>query len=231
NPDDAALRAWRARPRKFRTANDASNHAIAVHGGTGVFRRNKKIGLPRFLVGQKGVAGLMHAQLSSDKIGCVGQDVSIFPDTRDFAFLFQIAEGASHFVTSLGAITKRVRDFDFIHRPIFRFPNESLNLCVQISFSFACHGDATVRCSWLVFQRDLLGRQASSEDSGVPSALRREKIWGAHARRVRSPEEMASSLVIFSHDPSPSTDRMLVGKDADSPSPLDRIPARPKFDG
>jgi hypothetical protein len=38
-----------------------ATYLIAVHGGAGVFRCNKEIGLSRFLVGQKGVAGLMHA--------------------------------------------------------------------------------------------------------------------------------------------------------------------------
>ena len=103
-----------------------------MHGGAGVFRRDKKIGLSRFLVGQKGVTSLMHAQRSSDEIGCVGQDVSIFSNARDFALLFEIAQGAAHFVPSRCAVTQRISDFDFIQRPIFRLLNESQNLCAQI---------------------------------------------------------------------------------------------------
>jgi len=79
-------------PAKFRTANDTCHHPIAVHGGASVFRRDKEIGLSGFFVGQKSVAGLMHAQRSSDKIGRVGQDISILSNTRDFACLFEIAE-------------------------------------------------------------------------------------------------------------------------------------------
>jgi len=56
----------------------------------------------------------MHAQSSGDEIGCVGQDVPIFSNARDFAFLFQITEGAADFVPSRCAIPERVRDFDFI---------------------------------------------------------------------------------------------------------------------
>jgi len=33
----------------------------------------------------------MHAQRSGNEIGCVGQDVPIFSDARDFAFLFKSA--------------------------------------------------------------------------------------------------------------------------------------------
>ena len=39
----------------------AGDHMIAVHGSTGIFRRNEEIGLSRFLISQKSVTGLMHA--------------------------------------------------------------------------------------------------------------------------------------------------------------------------
>src|SRR5947208_15216237 len=57
--------------------------------------------------------------------------------------MFEIAEGAAHFVPSRRAVTKRIGDFDFIQRSIFRLLNESQNLCAQIlisCFPFACHG-------------------------------------------------------------------------------------------
>ena len=74
----------------------------------------------------------MHAQHSSDEIGRVRQDVSILSNSRDFACLFEIAEGATHFVSSRCAVTQRIRDFDFIQRPIFRLLKELQDLCAQI---------------------------------------------------------------------------------------------------
>ena len=173
NPNNATFRTRLACPRKFRAANDACHHAIAVQGGAGVFRRDKEIGLPRFLVRQKGVAGLVHAQRSGNEISCIGQDVSIFPNARDFALLFEIAQNAAHLVPSACVVTKRIGDFDFIQRPIFRFLNESQNLCAQIvirCFPFACHEEATLRCSLLVFQPDLCWRLGFQPAEGRASA-------------------------------------------------------------
>ena len=124
NPDDAAFRPRCACPRKFGAANNPCDYTIAMHGRAGVFSRDEKIGLARFFIGEKSVAGLMHTQRSGQEIRCIRLDVSIFPDSSDFAFLFKIAQCAAHLISLCRAVTERVCDFDFVERPIFRITNE-----------------------------------------------------------------------------------------------------------
>src|SRR5262249_10625145 len=144
----------------FRATNNPGDDTIAMHGRAGVLSRDEKIGLARFFIAEKGVASLMYAQRSGHEIGCIRLDVSVFPNSSDFALFFQVAERAAHLISSCRAVTERVCHFNFVERPIFRIANESEDFSAQTlirRFPFACHADATwcrsQFCSSAIFWR------------------------------------------------------------------------------
>src|SRR5438874_13098885 len=71
---------------------DASNHAVAVHGCSRVFRRDENVRLARFFADQKSVSGLMNVELASDKICCRRKNITIFSDPRNLARALEVAQ-------------------------------------------------------------------------------------------------------------------------------------------
>ena len=62
-----------------------------MHRSAGIFRRDEKVRLARFLVGQKRVAGVVYAQSSGDEVRRIRQHVSVLSNSRDLTCLLELS--------------------------------------------------------------------------------------------------------------------------------------------
>ena len=77
--------------RAYVIASDPRHHFVAVHRGAGVFGRNEKILLSRFLArGRRSRPG--ERAIAGDQVRFRGKDVTVLPDAGDFPGLLQFPQ-------------------------------------------------------------------------------------------------------------------------------------------
>ena len=102
-------------------ACDAGHDAIAVHGGTGVLSGDEEILLARLVfLREEGVTGLVNVEQAGHEVRFGGEDVAIFPDTRDLAGALQFAQRLVQIHAHAALAAECFREFGFIERAVFR---------------------------------------------------------------------------------------------------------------
>src|ERR1044071_6741326 len=88
NADDTSFGAIAAfGPGKALVAGDAGYHLVAMHGRAGVLGGDEQVLLARCFPWKKRVTRLMHRERSRHQIGFRRKDITVLPDSRDFAGL------------------------------------------------------------------------------------------------------------------------------------------------
>ena len=121
-------------PRVRFIARDPGHDFIAVHGRSGIFRRDEKVLFARLLARKKSITGLVNMQRAGNQIRFRRNHVAILANARDLSGLFHLPkQGIQPHLHSAPA-AEGFSQFDIVERAIFRRAQQAQDLFAELLF-------------------------------------------------------------------------------------------------